>query len=281
MPLVYMDTNVVDVFLRNNIQNVSLFQSFKKNQDMQFLCSIDLLTELAINPNVESAKTSLRIINSLCSFHLYVHEPKALFRDEFTSFFTGKPRNPYYSRVEAKEIFQNKVWHNLTTGKLGPIREWLKELKKQRFTDEKKEYEDERKDIEGIQIGHNSTFEGVLAAANATTYPFAYMTAMVRRQCERDPSKEEIDSILGNLGKLPVVKCCLLHDLAYKLFFSIKGKRPDKHGNNIDARHTMAAANAEIFITDDRDFLGLLKSADTHWPFSSMSSVDFCKRYAR
>jgi len=279
MTLVYMDTNVVDVFLRNNIQSLLLFRSLKKAQRVQFLCSLDLLIELSNNPNVEAAKSLLKIINHLCSRYFFTLEPKTLFQEDFVSFFERKPRNPFFSRTDANNIFEHKFWDNMIAGKLGVIQSWFKERNKQRFLEEKQEYYEERKMLSDIQLNSPATFADIWTAAKSVGFNNTYMTEMVRRQCQRTPLPEEIAAILDNLEKLPVVRCCLLHHLAYFLFFIIKKKQPTKRGNNMDARHIMAAANSDIFITDDRELLGLLKSADNHWPFIPMTSEHFCQKF--
>jgi len=92
-------------------------------------------------------------------------------------------------------------------------------------------------------------------------------------------SEPEKSKIQENLQAIPGVYCAQMHQMAYFFYVNVKGNRPQTRGNNVDARHVVSAAHANVFVTDDEFLLNLLKSASAFWPFMPMGYSEFCERF--
>jgi|GEM_PF-6126765 len=279
MPLVYLDTNVIDSFLRGNFSNLSLFRAIKRRYDFLFPCSIDLLAELSNNPNIADAKNSLKIVKELCSPNRYTYEPTELFQNELSFLFNSAPLTPFRTRTEAEKIFEHGFWGKLTTKRFEDIRAAFKKRNKERFAEEKAEFNAEQKHYAGLEFNAKSQFADIWAAAKSAGYCRGYLKDFVERRLKREPAPDEIENVLNHIDQLHAFKCVLIHGLSYLFVFNIKDKRPDKLGNNMDARHIVAAAYSDFFVTMDQDLLELLNFAEGFWPFVPMSPGQFCSRF--
>lgn len=277
MQLVYMDTNVVDVFLRRDNSRFQDFLKLKRTKKVDYLWNIELLSELAANPDVEGAKTSLRLAEELCGLNLFIREPKHRFQNEVMHVLLGTKRlSPFYSRAEVRGILKNRIWNPLLQGKSAEIFSWLAELKKRRYAEERQEYDKMKISLANLGLSAGATFDQVWTSASEAGWLISYMETMIQRQCGRKAGPGEAESISRRLPELPSVRCFTLHQAAYFHFVNVSQNRPAKHGNNVDARHIIAAANADIFITDDTGITDLLSASKQRWPFKTMTTGEFC-----
>lgn len=276
MPLVYIDTNVVDVFLRQSPVNLACFRRIKKKFDIQFCGSVDLLAELVGNPNREAAKESLRIVKELCSPCLFLLEPKFLLQNEVKSFFRKELPQLYCSRSEAISIFE-QFWGNIVPERAGGGSPWLKGLKKKKFLEEKKDYAEVLREIKNLSSSYD--FRDIYAAATASGYLQKFIEGLLSGLMEESVSPERLEVLTANLKKLPIIHSYLLHDLAYFMFYGLKGRRLSKHGNIIDARHAVMASTSDYFLSRDADLIEMLGYAKDYWKFEPISPEQFCDKY--
>jgi hypothetical protein len=229
-----------------------------------------------VNPDVDAAKESLRVVDQLCGRDDYFKEPKDLFQNELQAIRESKPRNPFLSSEEVTKAFEQKIWAGFTNGYIQKLRPHIRNVKKRRFAEEKKEFDRDKVIIERLGLGRDAGFDAVWDALQKNGRLGSYLREVVRRQCGTAPSEETLQAIFDHLHELPSLRSYLLYRVAYFHSVNVQGRRPRKHGNNIDARHIVTGANANILISDDGAMLDLLSSAEGRWPFSAMTPAQFC-----
>jgi hypothetical protein len=259
-----MDTNVVSEYL-SIPNNYTAFKLAKRHTLHQFISSSTLLTEVFVTPNMSKVRSSFRIIHELCSEHLVLKELDLLFKEEISYAISDIKQNLFLSRKAAQEFLsQFDAPNNIST------RLWLQEYKKTSLKLERKDIREAGK----CPISDPINFETLIRAGMASSFIRTRINGLHRAFFNKDLSDNELTRIVQKIQSLPILKTFALYLLAHHAYYEIPGKTPQKHGNDVDFRHLLCAANADIFLTTDPTLRKIIDTAGTRWPFTTMHPKD-------
>jgi hypothetical protein len=268
---VYMDTNVIDIFLKD-FNCLNTFLELNKNYSVRFLCGLHLLTELVINPDPEAAKTNLRIVNALCSKHCYLNDTETLLKAEIEYILEGKSYSPFATRTQAEAIF-NTVWSSIDHPQFDTtMRQWNKQRKKEFYFNDKQLWNDLKK---GNHTA-SQTFPETLKLQLSEKAFWSWLISLAA-DCNVTIDSVEMQKIIEHRKNAPLINCATLGEACrFHGQFVDKHTRP-KFGDDYDGIHLFHAGYADIFLTLDPGFLALMAIGKNEWPFEFMSPDTFLR----
>lgn len=257
---VYCDTNVYDGFLRLDFPAFSAFKELKRS-GVRFLGSAEVLSEITANANKpDQARTSLRLVEELCSPRCFLKAPDDLVADEVRAFLSEGNFSPFIARAETNDFLKFAA-DIIRSGVRFDLRERDKQQKKHSL---------EVSRSLAVQLASDPALrDGPFAQWWEHSGPHGVSSA-----CRGlNLSQEDHARVVSAIDRLPALRTIAVGVLSAEISW-MRGIKPDR-GYEFDLKHAVLASQADVFLTDDASLLRTLAIGRAQLPYKLQRPTDF------
>lgn len=268
---VYLDTNILDTYFRENPAAYSACKAAKKSGYV-FSSGVEVAQEIMNNrDNLEEARRSFRRLIELTSPHLMSRERKALVHIELKKHGPLTDTEAYFSATTNRQTLED-LWKNFDSASMDDLCRAYSLETKQQFKSARERHRPYidlfSKDRSLTELSFSEFWSRFLGM---DTFP-----DIVKAMAEKSFPPPDIAMCRNRIETMRAFKTALVINAAQIYIQVHPDHRAKPHKNDsMDMGHSIVGSYSDIFVTNDAPFFKTLILARSELPYKVMLPGDF------